>query len=72
MPLFGILFMVVLMYCFSRFFGVNRGICSSNRNQSNDVLSVFAELRREIHELRMEIKELRDKNMTNDKKEEDS
>ena len=70
MPLFGIVFMVICIYMFSRFFGAAGNMCGRN-NQSGDVHDIFAELRREIHELRMEIKEMRKQNGTNNQKLED-
>jgi hypothetical protein len=36
------------------------------------VYDIFAELRREIHELRVEIKDLRNQNSPNDEKREES
>lgn len=71
MPVFGILFMVIMMYFFSRFFGVDGGMCGRH-NKSEDIMSIFAEYRREIHEIRMEIKELRNQIKTNNKNEEGS
>ena len=71
MPLFGIVFMLICIYMFSRFFGANESMCSGS-NQKGDVYDIFAELRREIHDLRMEIKEMRNQNGTNNDKMEDS
>ncbi len=71
MPLFGIAFMVMCIYLFSRFFGATGNMCGSN-NRLGDVQDIFAELRREIHGLRMEIKEMRNQNTTTIKKKEDS
>ena len=71
MPLLGIVFMVVFMYLFSRFFSANGGSCSRHK-QGEDLMKIFAEYRREIHELRMEIKELRNRIDTNNYKPEGS
>ena len=71
MPLIGILFMVIVIFLLSRFFGTNGGMCRRH-NRPEDVQDIFAEIRREIHELRMEIKELRDQNKINDVNEEGS
>ena len=65
MPLFGIAFMVICIYLLSHFFSASGNKCGKS-NQPEDVHDIFTELRREIHELRIEIKELRDQNKTND------
>jgi hypothetical protein len=71
MPLFGIVFMVLCIYMFSRFFGATGNMCAKN-NQPGEMHDIFAELRREIHELRMEIKEIRNQNEKNNAKKEDT
>ncbi len=71
MPLFGIVFMIVFFYLFSRFFSANGGMCG-RRKQGEDVMNIIAEYRREIHELRMEIKELRNRIDKNENKSEGS
>ena len=71
MPLFGISFMLLCVYMFSRFYGANRSMCSGS-NQKEDVYDIFAELRREIHALRMEIKEMRNQPRKNEGKRESS
>ncbi len=60
MPLFGIVFMVIIFYLFSRVFHANGGVCGiSRQNHDGDLMAIYAEYRREINDLRMEIKELR-------------
>lgn len=71
MPLFGIVFMLLCIYMFSRFFGGNGSVCTGS-TKKGEVYDIFAELRREIHELRVEIKDLRNQNSPNDEKREES
>jgi len=69
MPLFGIIFMLICFFLISRFFSAGGNMCR-RKDQQGNMHDIFAELRREIHDLRMEIKDLRNRNRTNDEKKE--
>lgn len=67
MPLFGIIFMLICFFLFSRFFSAGGNMCQ-RKDQQGNMHDIIAELRREIHDLRMEIHELRSQIKTNNKK----
>ena len=54
MPLFGLFCMIVFLYLFSRIFGSGGGLCGRRYHQVNG--ADVDELRREIQELRNELK----------------
>ncbi len=54
MPLFGIVCMLIFLYFISRIFGSGGGFCGRHNDQGNQANT--DELRREIRELRAEMK----------------
>lgn len=64
MPIFGILFLLIFLFIFSRFFGGGVGFCG---RPPADRDSGMEELRKEIKALRDEVKELKDKDRKADK-----
>ena len=58
MPIFGILFLLIFFFIFSRFFGGGAGFCG---RQPADRDSGIDDLKKEIKALRDEVKELKNK-----------
>lgn len=59
MPIFAILFLVIILFIVSRFFGAGGGFCGKTPTDRD---SGIEELKKEIRDLREEIRELKNKN----------
>ena len=59
MPVFGIVFLLVVLLIVSRFFGSGSGFCGRPRTGRLTEDDEIKELRKEIRELRDEIRELK-------------
>ena len=58
MPVFGLFCMIIFLYVFSRIFGSGGGFCGRHDHQGNG--ANVDELKREIQELRNEIKTMKE------------
>ncbi len=56
MPIFGIIFLLIILFIVSRFFGSGNGFCGKRERRDDDGI---LELKKEIQELKEEIRELK-------------